>query len=179
MIRSHSKLFQFPVYNTREAAEAAGNKVPPYTQTKAVKSWIDPNPPTADEYDEVEYTMLATDRQGRGDVALLDANGKPYLRKYRMPRSEAMTLNIPPKALDKPDAAQPLGEWNVPCRALESTEEFSLGFGGTPIIQKIGTSTPPPAGSTGGVSSAEIASLREAIETQSAKLDIVIALLRK
>jgi hypothetical protein len=178
MIRSHSKLFQFQVYNTREAAEAAGHKPPPYTQTKAVKSWVDPTPPTSDEYDEVEYVMLATDRQGRGEVALLDSNGKPYLRKYRMPRSEAMTLNIPPKALDKPDLPQPLGEWNVPCRALESDEELMLSFGGIPTLQKIGTSTPAPVGAIG-VSSAEIALLREAIETQSAKIDIVVALLRK
>lgn len=169
-IGSTAPLFRFKVYHTREAAEADGHVLAPYSVENPVKSWADPKPPPADEFGDVTYLMIATTRNGCGDVALTGPDGKPYLRNYKMSREEASTLNIPPKG-DFPDKPQPKGEWNVPCRPLNATEQLSWGFGGIPVVQdKATVSTAPTPGSP-----VDISQVMVALEEMGAKLDIVIA----
>lgn len=133
-IASVAPLFRFKVYQTREAAEAEGHKLAPYTTERPVKSWIDLKPPSADEFGEITYLMLATTRNGCGDTALTGPDQKPYLRNYKMTPEEAAALNIPPKG-DFPDKPQPKGEWNIPCRDLQANEVLGWGFGAVPVVQ--------------------------------------------
>jgi len=170
VISSISQLFLFGYYQTQEKAKAAGVPVPEYSLDRPVKSWIDPNPPAPDEDGLVSYLMVATTRMGCGDTALTGADGKPYLRRYKMTPEEARTLNIPPKG-DFPDKAQPKGEWNVPCRPIYTEEELVFGFGGAPIVQKKGQASvaAPAAGQ-----SVDLSGLKVALEEISAKLDILL-----
>jgi hypothetical protein len=168
-IHSVSPLFRFPIFRTREDALA------PYTQTLPVKSWIDPNPPAADEFGDVKYLMLATTRNGCGETALTDDTGKPYLRTYKMTAGEAKTLNIPPKG-DFPDPPQPKGEWNVPCRPLAASEELVFGFGGLPLVRE---KTSAPAAVQGGSTTTasiqpDIDALKVGQEEIIAKLNMIL-----
>lgn len=170
-IHSVSPLFRFPIYRNREEAENAGIKLAPYTTTRPVKSWIDPNPPAADEFGDVKYLMIACTRNGCGETALVDDAGNPYLRSYKMTREEALTLNIPPKG-DFPDKPQPLGEWNVPCRPLAATEELFFAFGGLPVVREKSSAPAPTAGTS--VSAA----IQPDIELLKAGQEEIIAMLK-
>ena len=174
MIRSIEKLFQFNVYQTREVANAAGQSTPLYSTTKPVKSWADPNPPTPDEFGEVQYLMIATTRGGCSDTPLVDANGKPYLRRYKMTPDEARTFNIPPKG-DFPDLPQPKGEWNVPCRPLGDDEVLEFGFGGIPVVQRRNAVVPVSTSALAGASAEDIASIKLALEEIQANVAILVA----
>ena len=169
-IASDAPLFRFPYYQTQEKARAAGLAVPEYSTNRPVKSWVDPNPPAPDEDGFVSYLMIATTHMGCGDVALTNADGKPYLRRYKMTPGEARTLNIPPKG-DFPDKPQPKGEWNFPCRELLPNEYFVFGFGGVPELRD----KPPAVAVTSPAATGDSTIILGRLEEIDAKLDILLS----
>lgn len=168
MIASIEKLFVFPVYHTRELVPP-GTGLPAYNPTLKVKSWFDPNPPAADEDGNVSYLMIAATKDGETALA---RDGKPYLRQTVIPRTEAMTLNIPPKAPNKPDLPQ-IGEWQVPCRPLADDEELFFAYGGRPEVRK---KTAAPTAQPVPGASIDLTAIKEGLDNIKAKLDILLAL---
>lgn len=164
-----SSLAKFPVYQTCEAAASAGVACAPYDASKPVKSWVDKNPPAADEDGNVTYLSIAIAKDLKTPAV---RDGRPYLRMYTIPRDEAMRLNIPVKRFDgtMQDAPQLYGERPVPMRELAADEELYFGFGGLPMVRKV---VAAPIGNSG--STVDVARLEQILQEILAKISILLA----
>lgn len=165
--------YVFPVFQTCEDYFAkTGRTCPPFDATRKVKSWYDPSPPAADEDGNVSYLLLATAKDGTPLVR----EGKPYQRTVLIPRSEAVSVNIPPKRFDGtiPDV-KTIGEWGVPMRALGAGEEFYIAWGGLPAIRQAGSTPTSGGGQSGPDVTTQLSAIQEAIEVLTAKVNLLLA----
>ncbi len=179
---SIQSLYLFPIYQTREAYKAAtGKNTPTWNPAKPIKSWEDPNPPTADEDGNVQYLALAL---GADKVhPAVGPSGTPYLRKYSISREDATQVNIPPKDFshqtDRPDpgSLSPMAaiEVFIPCRELSLDEELFFAWGGRVEIRSKTKPIDPSNPSAPSPSSADLSEIRQLLLEVSTKLDIVLA----
>lgn len=126
-------LYLFPVYQTREAYQAAtGMETPPYNPNKRIKSWFDPEAATSTKRTIIyERTLVASD----SGMPLAGADGKPLLDVLAISREDAAAVNIPPKGpgiLDQPVMGT---EVPVPLRELSTNEELFFQFGGSVAVR--------------------------------------------
>lgn len=136
-------LFLFPTYTSREDALKSGipeSVVPPFDPNKPRKCWFDPNPPNPDDEGNVVYSGVAHTLLGS---VKLGTDGKPYYTKIRLTPLQAKTMNL---ASEQPPVPPNIGEIPMPCRSLQSDEEFVPNmFGGTwKVAKKALVSTPTP-----------------------------------
>lgn len=131
-----SELYLFPIYNTREAYQAAtGKEPPPYDPNKPIKSWFDPAAASSPKRNMVYDRVIAYAPNGMPEVG---ADGKPFTEPLILAREWAATVNISPKVfssagvVDPPTTGQ---EVPVPLRALEPGEELFLQWGGTAAVK--------------------------------------------
>lgn len=165
-----SNLQKFPVYQTCEAAAAAGVPCPLYDVSKPVKSWVDPNPPAADREGNIKYLSICLARD-RKTPAVQD--GKPFLCEFTMAVDEARRLNIPQKDFSgRIQEPVQMFERPVPMRMLLPSEELYFGFGGLPMVRNADA---VPAPVTGSAAASDIARLEQLLQTLLAKVEILLA----
>jgi hypothetical protein len=145
-------LYRFALSQTRDAfKQSTGKEAPPWDPSKPIKSWVDPDPPDADEEGNVKYTVLALAADKK--TPAVGANGRPYLRTLTISRADAMVPNIPLKDFARdtqtvdPGALSPMASVDlpVPCRALQPDEELFFAFGGLVQVRKKSDLPPAPA----------------------------------
>lgn len=164
-----SSLQRFPVYQTCDAAVAAGVACPTYSSAKPVKSWVDLSPPQADNEGNVRYLSICLARDRKTPAA---RDGKPYLCEFSLPAEEAGRVNIPLKDFTGKWTEQArMYEYPVPMRALAADEELYFGFGGLPMARKAQAVTPAPASG----SSADTARLEQLLIEVLSKIDVLLA----
>jgi hypothetical protein len=128
-----SNLYLFPVYQTREAyQQATGQEAPAYDPNQPVKSWFDPHAMESAKRKIIYDNVLAL-----GDTGLPYAgpDGKPALEPLMLEKEVAARVNIPPKAVGKPDLPEKGFEIQVPLRPLEKNEEMFFQFGNIVAIK--------------------------------------------
>ncbi len=126
------KLYLFPHYQTREQYRlATGSEPPVFDETRPPQGWFDPSLAQSTKRTVIYENVLAMDEKGNPK---LNAEGKPYFEPLMMLRSEAMSVNIPPKvAANEPGTRTP--EVPVPVRALDPDEELIVDFGGAVYVR--------------------------------------------
>ena len=166
------KLSLFEYFQTKEAAEKAGFEVG-FDETKPYKAWVAVGEFAPDEDDNVTFNgvALAKDRK----TPLVDAKGKPFGKKFKVPFAEVYKLNIPQKRtvgsdlLDKP---APFGEYQLPLSELQEGEFWDwVGFG-LPCVRKVtkkDIGTPPVSPQT----SVDLTEVLSKLDEISAKLDLI------
>lgn len=174
---SLSPLHKFPYYSTCEQyTQKTAKPCPKYDPAYPVKSWEDPKPPAEDEDGMVTYTGLALAKDGK---TTLLKEGKPYLKTFRIPSEMAGRVNISFKTTNpndnRIDEANPKGEYQMPLRELQAGESLGLGFGAIPIVAAAGSAPAQTGGGSTAGFEASIRALADAIETLSAKMDLLLA----
>lgn len=165
------KLSLFDYFQTKEDAESKGFKVE-FNENKPFKAWVAVGVFAPDEDDMVAFNgvALAKDRK----TPLVDAKGKPFGKKFKVPFEDLFKLNIPQKhtvGSDFIDKPAPFGEYQLPLSDLQDGEFWDwVGFG-LPCVRKItkkdvGT---PPSGPQG----SDLSEVMSKLEEISAKLDLI------
>lgn len=126
------KLYLFPYFQTREQyRKAVGVEPPPFDETRPPQQWYDPSISTSTKRTVIYDNVLAVDENG---MPKRDENGKPYFEPLMILKSEAATVNIPPKlAANEPGTDVP--DVPPPVRALEPDEELIFDFGGIVLVR--------------------------------------------
>lgn len=135
------KLYLFPFFQTREQyRQATGQEPPEFDPTRPPQGWYDPQMGHSTKRTVIYDNVLAIDEKGR---PRLNAEGKPYFEPLMILRSEAATVNIPPKlSANEPGTGVP--EVPPPVRALDPEEELIIDFGGVVMVRNktLNTETP-------------------------------------
>jgi len=130
-IYSITKLYKFPAYMTRDEYQAAiGEEPPAWNPDRAPKYWFDPAAKNATKMSVVYDCVIATAANG---TPLVGDDGKPVTDLMVLSKSEASTVNIPPKLANIPGADVPAIP--VPLRALEPGEELFFSLGGVVSVK--------------------------------------------
>lgn len=134
----------FPYYQTREEYEQkTGKPCPQYTDKLPLKAWEDPDADKDTSTTFIFYDVIALSASGSGQCKV-NREGKPYLEKFAIRRTEASRVNIPPKGgdLDIIGSHNPVpGEVPMPCRQLKATETLELTlFGGVKLVDHMSES---------------------------------------
>jgi hypothetical protein len=166
------KLSLFEYFQTKEAAEAAGFKVE-FDENKPFKAWVAVGQFTPDEDDMVAFSgvALAKDRK----TPLVDAKGKPFGKKFKVPAEDLFKLNIPQKhtvgsdVIDKP---APLGEYQLPLSELQDGEFWDFVGFGLPCVRKI-TKKDIGVPQVNSQTSGDLAEILAKLDEISAKLDLI------
>jgi hypothetical protein len=132
-IYSITKLYKFPVYMTRDEYKAAtGEEAPAWNSDRAPKYWLDPAAKNATRMSVVYDCVIATAANG---VPLVGEGSKPLTDLLVLSKSEAASVNIPPKVANVPGADVPAVQ--CPLRALEAGEELFFSLGGVVSVKNI------------------------------------------
>jgi hypothetical protein len=119
-----SRIYKFPVYQTREQFRAANNTdAPPYNPGRPRKFWYDPTPSPvpAGGSKKILYTTLLL---GANERVLAGPDGKPGTDMILLDSVLARTVNIPASGPGILDAPQFEPATPVPIRELAANEEL-------------------------------------------------------
>jgi hypothetical protein len=126
------KLHLFPYYQTRDQYRAStGEEAPLFDPERPPKYWFDPAAAKSAKRALIYDQVLVCNELGH---ALANAQGKPYLEQLMILKSEAATVNIPPKlAANEPGTGQ--AEVPPPLRPLEPEEELFFDLGDIVLVR--------------------------------------------
>ena len=115
------KLYLFPYYQTRDQYKQATGEAPPaFDITRPPKYWEDPSAAKSTKRTLIYENVLAC---GESGMPLKDDAGNPYLEGLLILRTEAATVNIPPK-MGANEPGTDLPEAPPPVRPLDPDEEL-------------------------------------------------------
>lgn len=135
------KLYLFPYFQTREQYRlAVGQEPPPFDENRPPQGWYDPQMAQSSKRTVIYENVLAINEKGQ---PRRDADGNPFFEPLMMLRTEAATVNIPPKrSANEPGTGVP--EVPPPVRELDADEELIIDFGGIVTVRnkKLNTEIP-------------------------------------
>lgn len=120
MIQPLDRYYAVPVYNTQEAAKAAGLNPPPFDKNKPIKTWFLP----------AEAARLGLNFSYSGIQKSEDGNSAT-VETILIPRKEVPLLNVPPGiAIGGDERIDVSYAYPIPLKPLPEGAKLVVGWGG-------------------------------------------------